>query len=191
MQISALAALSTTTVTDSNSVGLTREANQCIGSTICVADYDYVVPSGTAPTGTYTVTGATLAHGAAYDLTHATLFGASYTGQDTTGLTTSPISASLTAPNKSIQIGLADDTAAVGTPVVTMSNGTYVQVVTNEGGYAIATSTASSTFTWTPGTSLTNPTLIFADYESAQPMASWLGAFIPAPDWRSLCAKAA
>ena len=192
--------LTSTTVADSNGIALTQHqpASNCVAlNALCGGVYDYSV-SG-SPTKTYTLSGITLPL-SAYNLVEAsgiTLTGAVYAANNATTVTTTLVATIAGVKATDLGIGSLNLTADVGSPTVALSNGTNVTA----GGFgvtAIATTTASSTFTATASTSMANPVVLYADYRieevgpgGAGGSAPWIGGFVPAPDWRALCAEAA
>lgn len=192
--------LTSTTVTDSNGLALTQHqpaANCVAANALCGGIYDYSV-SG-SPTKTYTLSGINLPL-SAYNLVEASgvaLTGAAYAANNATTVTTTLVATIAGVKATDLGIGSLNLTADIGTPTVALSNGSNVTA----GGFgvtAIATATTSSTFTATASTSMANPVVLYADYRIEEDgpgggggSAPWIGGFIPQPDWRSLCAKAA
>lgn len=180
VQITKAANLASVTVKDSNNVALTQEALNCQSTSECAATYDYCV-SG-SPTSTFTAS-LSFQQGQIYELVGCLTATALYTGAAAASGTLTATQAGVLVNN--VQICLAGASSFSGTPVITMSNGTYTQVVASRGGYAIATATASSTCTMTPGTSQTNPAITYADYMpvNANPVSPSGGVYPGGGQW--------
>lgn len=192
--------LTTTTVTDSNGLVLTKHTptGNCVAANaLCGAIFDYSV-SG-SPTKTYTLSGITLPL-ATFNLLEVddiALTAATYAANNATTVTTTLVATIAGVKATDFGVGSLNLTADVGAPTVALSNGSNVSI----GGFGVtanATTTTSSTFTATASTSMANPVVLYADYPNQEDgpgggagASPWIGGFMPQPNWGALCAKAA
>lgn len=182
VQFAATAAVASDTVKDSNSVALTLRDSHCAAANaLCVATFDYIVPTGTPPTATYTITATGFVRGMVTEVSSAVLPGF-YSG---TTAASGSINSTLALVPFYQQLCFASAVAGVGTATLTINNGTNISTVAatpSLGIYSQAATTATGTCTYSPGTSLTTPGLEYAEYVGAGSSGNnaanrWIGAY--------------
>ena len=172
--------LTSTTVTDSNSVALTQRILVTDGgSHVWAAVYDYTVVG--SPTATYTVTGGAPAKNS-YNISGATLASTAYTSAFAAVLGATLIGTIAGVNNGDLQISLFR-TSTAGTGASTLfSNGSTVSDIANPtiaGAHAFATATISSLATVTTG-SATNPgAMVYASYTAGGGGGGVAGSIFP------------
>lgn len=195
IQMDAAASIGTTTIKDSNNFSLFKDqpAVSCVtGNLLCFSEWDYIV-TGT-PTATYTLAGFTLGFANGGEMwewsgvNNST--NSSNVGNSITSLTTALVASNpFTTQNDAMEC-ISDYISTTGTSTTVLANGQIGTSAT--AAYGVATSATTTTCTNTAATGTqTSAFVFFEDYPETPPTGAWVGGFIPQPDWRAFCAKAA
>lgn len=175
--LATLASLAGDSVTDSVGAFTLQHSTCQAANVLCLATYDRLVTG--SPTTTITITATSLDAAGFVELSGLAASGTNlFTGNTAASGSVVATQAGMSAGDAQICIG--DATTIVGTPTMAFSNnnaGSSILIAgtnTAKARYGLASATASSTCTFTPGTSLTNPAAELADYlaSSTNPVPS-------------------
>lgn len=163
------AAIGSVTVKDSASNALTEHqpSGNCVtANALCVAVFDEIAPSGLTAALTFSgITSFGAFASCMVEISGATTALANYAANNSLSVTTTLVATIAGVTSTDFQWGFNDATAYGGEVAYGLSNGTTNAITSESCGYALATSTASSTYTETvSGGNGTNSIVGYADY---------------------------
>lgn len=174
----ALASTAGDTVSDSVGAFTSRHTTCAAANVLCATTFDRLTTG--SPSTSITFTGTSIDTVFYWEVSGLAASGTnSWAGA--TGASGAQVATIAGVTNTDAQMGGGDATATVGSATTALSNNnagsSTLGFGTPSARYGLATSTASSTFTLTPATSLTNPVVEYADYPAKAGAVGATGSF--------------